>query len=161
MKAYGSFCVGLLLATHMVTAVLPATAAEGTTAAGPNGGTDIRSALLPPPGVYGGLIGLYSSVGQINDGSGNAAPGLDAVNLSAAVVGGMLAYVPGLQDCLGGRSLSSDFYPAARNAGRLFPSSRRDAHQASVIPTSRLTGPDRSELCARRMTRALSQLSRV
>ena len=72
----------------------PAIAAEGTTAAGPIGGTDIRSALLPPPGVYGGLIGLYSSAGQVNDGSGNPAAGLDAVSLNAAVAGGILAYVP-------------------------------------------------------------------
>ncbi|WP_018897943.1 transporter [Rhizobium sp. 2MFCol3.1] len=32
--------------------------AEAITPAGPVGGTDIRSALLPPPGTYGGFVGV-------------------------------------------------------------------------------------------------------
>jgi hypothetical protein len=39
----------------------PAMSAEGITPAGPIGGTDIRQALLPPPGNYGALVG-----GQVN-----------------------------------------------------------------------------------------------
>src|ERR1700690_3740089 len=94
MRAVCSPCLGLLLAVFVAAAAQSARAAEGTTAAGPIGGTDIRSALLPPPGVYGGLVGLYSAVGQVNDGTGNPAAGLNAVNLNAGIVGGLLAYVP-------------------------------------------------------------------
>ena len=75
----------------------PSWAAEGTTAAGPIGGNDIRSAILPPPGLYGGMVGLDSSVHQINDGTGNPAPGLDAVNLNAAVAGAFFLYVPNVK----------------------------------------------------------------
>ena len=64
-------------------------AAEGTTAAGPIGGTDIRSAILPPPGVYGAIIGLYSAAGEVDDGMGHPVAGFDAVNLKAEVAGGL------------------------------------------------------------------------
>ena len=75
----------------------PLWAAEGTTAAGPIGGNDIRSAILPPPGLYGGVVGLYSTVGRINDGTGNPAPGLDAVNLNAEIAGAFFLYVPNVK----------------------------------------------------------------
>ena len=42
----------LLAAAVMACAAAPLHAAEGTSIAGPIGGTDIRSALLPPPGLY-------------------------------------------------------------------------------------------------------------
>lgn len=97
MNAFRSIRLGLIVGAGALCAALPAWAAEGTTAAGPIGGTDIRSAILPPPGVYGGLIGLYSSAGEVRDGSGNPVVGLDAVDLHANVAGGLLAYVPDLK----------------------------------------------------------------
>ena len=72
----------------------PSLAVEGNTAAGPIGGTDIRSALLPPPGLYGGAVGLVSSVHEIHDGTGKPVPGLDAVNLIARLAGPFFVYVP-------------------------------------------------------------------
>jgi hypothetical protein len=39
----------------------PALAVEGPTVAGPIGGNDIRSAVLPPPGLYGGVVLLHAS----------------------------------------------------------------------------------------------------
>jgi hypothetical protein len=72
-------------------------AVEGTTAAGPIGGTDIRSAQLPPPGLYGGVIGLISPVKEIHDGGGQPVPGLNAVDLIAKMVGPFFVYVPDLK----------------------------------------------------------------
>jgi hypothetical protein len=86
--------VRLFLVVSVGCAALPCQAAEGTAAAGPIGGTDIRSALLPPPGLYGGVVGLYSSVNEVSDGSGNPVAGLDAVDLNAEIGGAFLVYVP-------------------------------------------------------------------
>jgi hypothetical protein len=72
----------------------PSWAVEGATAAGPIGGSDIRSAILPPSGLYGGVVGLYNSVTQFHDGSGHPAPGLDAVGLSNYIGGAFFLYVP-------------------------------------------------------------------
>ena len=52
--------LGLLTAVAIGCASAPALAAEGFAIAGPVGGTDIRSAMLPPPGFYGGLILVHS-----------------------------------------------------------------------------------------------------
>src|SRR5262245_19919849 len=59
-----------------------ALAVEGSTAAGPIGGTDVRSAFLPPPGVYGGAIGLAGDAPRIVDGRGETALGLKAAYLT-------------------------------------------------------------------------------
>jgi hypothetical protein len=72
----------------------PSLAIEGNTAAGPIGGTDIRSALLPPPGFYAGGAGLVSGVHEIHDGQGNPVPGLDDVHLIARMAGPFFIYVP-------------------------------------------------------------------
>ena len=73
---------------------LPCSAAEGTTVAGPIGGTDIRSAFLPPPGLYGAIVSVAASAYQIRDGSGNPRAGLDAVDINSRSVGTVLLYVP-------------------------------------------------------------------
>src|SRR5689334_12644911 len=87
--AYGIFLGAALLCSGP-----SAFAVEGTTAAGPIGGTDIRSAQLPPPGFYAGIVGLVSPVKEVHDGRGQPVPGLDAVNLIAKVAGPFFAYVP-------------------------------------------------------------------
>ena len=91
--------VGLsfLVLAELVGSHRPAGAAEGPVAAGPIGGSDIRSAILPPPGLYGGVLGLYNGVTSLRDGSGHPPPALDAVDLRAKVGGGFLAYVPNYQ----------------------------------------------------------------
>ena len=102
MYVVKSLCIRLCLALSITLTALPSWAAEGTTAAGPIGGTDIRSALLAPPGFYGGMAGLYSSVHQVNDGSGTPVPGLDAVDLNAKIAGAFFLYVPDHAKVLGG-----------------------------------------------------------
>ena len=72
----------------------PGWAAEGSTVAGPIGGTDIRSAFHAAPGLYGALITGASNVYQLRDGAGVPRAGLDAVRIDAAVAGLALVYVP-------------------------------------------------------------------
>lgn len=84
----------LVLAISFGCWTLPCWAAEGTTVAGPIGGTDIRSAFLPPPGFYGAIIGLGASAYQIRDGSGHPRAGLNAVGINAVSAGAVLLYVP-------------------------------------------------------------------
>jgi hypothetical protein len=89
--------VALRLALGVCCAVIgaaPSWAAEGSTVAGPIGGTDIRSAFLPGPGLYGALIFGGSSVYQLRDGSGAPRAGLDAVGLTSKSAGGAFLYVP-------------------------------------------------------------------
>jgi hypothetical protein len=50
--------LALLLLAAVFGLIAPAHAIEGPAAAGPIGGTDIRSAMLPPPGLYGGTFAL-------------------------------------------------------------------------------------------------------
>jgi hypothetical protein len=95
-RGYTRWSVAWILVTGLsfLCIVSPSWAIEGNTAAGPIGGTDIRSALLPPPGLYGGTIGLVSPVHEIHDGTGKPVPGLDAVNLIARIAGPFFVYVP-------------------------------------------------------------------
>src|SRR5215468_12361002 len=53
-----------------------ASAIEGTTAAGPVGGSDVRVALLPPPGLYGGAAFFAGDAPRLVDGNGHDIPGL-------------------------------------------------------------------------------------
>ncbi|MCK9919420.1 transporter [Microbacteriaceae bacterium K1510] len=72
----------------------PSWAAEGSTVAGPIGGTDIRSAFMPTPGLYGAVILGGASTYQLRDGAGQTRPGLDAVGLNSKSAAGVLLYVP-------------------------------------------------------------------
>src|SRR5690348_4946830 len=84
----------LAIAASMGCLAFPAWAAEGSTVAGPIGGTDIRSAFHGPPGLYAAIITGGSSAYQLRDGSGNPRAGLDAVGIDAVVGGIALSYVP-------------------------------------------------------------------
>src|SRR5260370_40449289 len=84
-------------------------AAEGPTAAGPIGGNDIRSAFLPPPGLYGGVTGLNSYVPEIVDGSGHPVPRLDAVHLIARIAAPFFVYVPDAEVVDGSVGLAGGF----------------------------------------------------
>jgi hypothetical protein len=89
------FALRLALGTcALLSGAAPLWAAEGSTVAGPIGGTDIRSAFLPTHGLYGALILGGSSAYQLRDGSGNPRAGLDAVGLNSKSAGGVLLYVP-------------------------------------------------------------------
>lgn len=72
----------------------PLWAAEGSTVAGPIGGTDIRSAFLPTPGLYGAVILGGASTYQLRDGAGQTRPGLDAVGINSKSAASVLLYVP-------------------------------------------------------------------
>lgn len=96
----------------------PSPAVEGNTAAGPIGGTDIRSALLPPPGFYAGAIGLVSPAHEIRDGTGKPVPGLDSVNLMAKIAGPFFIYVPDVKLLEGSVGLIGVF-PAGQQCGQL------------------------------------------
>jgi hypothetical protein len=84
----------LVLAITVGCWTLPCWAAEGTTVAGPIGGTDIRSAFLPGPGLYGAIIGVGASAYQIRDGVGDSRAGLNAVDINAISAGAVFLYVP-------------------------------------------------------------------
>ena len=93
-RRFAVWSAGILIGICTGFSSLPCWAVEGATAAGPIGGSDIRSAILPPPGLYGGGVALYNSVTQFHDGTGHPAPGLDAVGLSDYVGGAFFLYVP-------------------------------------------------------------------
>jgi hypothetical protein len=61
-------------------------AAEGPSLAGPIGGTDIRSAVLPPPGLYGGGVALRGEVLDFVDGQGQPIPALNDANIKRTIV---------------------------------------------------------------------------
>jgi hypothetical protein len=106
--------IALLLAANG-----PAWAVEGSTGAGPIGGNDIRSAQLPPPGVYGGDILLYAEAYDFVDGNGNTIPGLDKAELTLKATGPFLLYVPKL-DVLGGSVGFVGVLPYGGQCGDLF-----------------------------------------
>lgn len=91
----------LLLWIFAVSAGSPLRAAEGTSIAGPIGGTDIRSALMPPPGVYVGTAQLYAKGYNYYDGDGHSVAGLDDLELHRMRGGPFMIYVPNAQ-VLGG-----------------------------------------------------------
>ena len=98
--------------------ISPSSALEGATAAGPIGGTDIRSAILPPPGLYGGVAGVVTGVHEIHNGSGQPAPGLNKVNILATVGGPLLVYVPNFKVLDGAVGLVGAF-PLGEVCGQL------------------------------------------
>jgi hypothetical protein len=97
----------------------PCLAVEGSSAAGPIGGTDIRSAQLPPPGVYGGTVQLYAEAHQFFDGDGNLVPALSELHLSRIRAGPFLLAVPDVQ-VLGGSIGVFGIIPTGIECGRLF-----------------------------------------
>jgi hypothetical protein len=97
----------------------PVLAVEGPTAAGPIGGTDIRSALLPPPGLYGGIILLGAEAFDFVDGDGRTIPELRDANLRRYMAGPFLYYVPDLK-VLGGSIGIGAILPLGHQCGHLF-----------------------------------------
>src|SRR5215470_713646 len=119
---------GLVLQAGLLGVISPGFAAEGTTAAGPIAGTDIRSAMLPPPGFYGGVIGFNSHASEVVDGKGNPVAGLNAVDLTARAASPFFVYVPDVQ-VFGGSVGLIGLFPGGQECGQVI----------SAIP-SRCTG---------------------
>jgi hypothetical protein len=109
--------------------IAPCWAVEGAAAAGPIGGSDIRSAILPPPGLYGGVVALYNDVTQFNDGSGHPAPGLDAFGLKDYIGGAFFLYVPDFK-LFDGRIGVAGFVAGGQDCGQL----------VSAVPRRCVTG---------------------
>ena len=109
--------IGFLVAAF--SACAPASAVEGPSAAGPIGGTDIRSANLPPPGLYGGAVVLAAVAFDFVDGHGNTIPALSEARLTRKVLGPFLLYVPDYQ-LFGGSIALGAFFPVGEQCGRLF-----------------------------------------
>lgn len=109
----------LLITAFVAGSCSPLMAIEGPTAAGPIGGTDIRSALLPPPGVYGGTMHLGAATMEFLDGNRNVVPGLEEANLRKAVGGPFVYFVPDVK-VFGGSIAVGATVPFGRICGSLF-----------------------------------------
>jgi len=109
----------LLAGALLICPLAPASAAEGPSIAGPIGGTDVRSATLPPPGLYAGAIALWADAFRFVDGQGNLIPALSDARLDRVTGGPFVVYVPDVQ-VLGGSVGLAGFQPMGRLCGRLF-----------------------------------------
>jgi hypothetical protein len=94
-------------------------AIEGPSAAGPIGGTDVRVALIPRPGLYGGGAVLNVRAFDFTDGQGQPVPALRDAQLSRVIGGPFLYYVPDV-DVAGGRLGFGASVAYGEQCGRLF-----------------------------------------
>ena len=108
-----------LAAVAFCCASAPALAIEGSSAAGPIGGTDIRSSIPLPPGLYGGAVALVAAAHQFTDGNGDVVPALSGLDLSRTRVGPFLIYVPDVK-LFGGTIELAGIVPAGMECGQLF-----------------------------------------
>jgi hypothetical protein len=106
----------ILAAAIFVGAPTASRALEGSSAAGPIGGTDIRSAQVLPPGFYGGAVFFYAEAFKYLDGNGNVV--LPNLELTRKRVGPFLLWVPAL-DVAGGRLVFAGIAPVGQECGRL------------------------------------------
>lgn len=113
----------LLAAAYFFTVCASASAVEGPTAAGPVGGADIGSALLPPPGLYGGTVLASAWTFDFLDGNGKRVPALRDAKLMKQVAGPFLYYVPDVT-LLGGSIGIGGFVPLVNQCGNLFIGTR-------------------------------------
>jgi hypothetical protein len=98
----------------------PALALEGSSAAGPIGGTDIRSAQLPPPGVYGGGVTFVAKADQFFDRNGDLVPALRDLDLFRSRLAPFVLWVPDVE-VLGGHIGIAAIVPfAPSECGHLF-----------------------------------------
>jgi hypothetical protein len=124
------FC---LAAALLGGAAVPARAVEGPTAAGPIGGTDMRSGLLPPPGVYFGTMQLAARTMDFVDGNGRTIPGLEDAQLSKGVGGPFLYYVPETK-IFGGHVALAGILPIVYQCGHLFADQSRQCDTGAGDP---------------------------
>ena len=111
--------ISVLAAAVLCSAGAPSLALEGSSAAGPIGGTDIRTAQLPPPGIYGGHITLIAKADKFYDGSGILVPALSELDLFKQRWAPFALYVPDVQ-VLGGRIGIAAIVPGGVECGHLF-----------------------------------------
>ncbi|MEQ1715922.1 MAG: hypothetical protein ABL907_08050, partial [Hyphomicrobium sp.] len=122
------FAVTFVLAAQCFSATI-ATAVEGPTAAGPLGGNDIRSALLPPPGTYIGTFAGWAEATAIIDGDGREIDAYRGAKLNRGLFAPFVAYVPSWQ-VAGGRVALSAVLPMGQSCGHLVPAARTECLSA-------------------------------
>jgi hypothetical protein len=103
---------------------LPLSAIEGNSTAGPIGGTDIRSALLPPPGLYGGMILLHADGWNFFDGTGQPVAALGGLQIRAERAAGFLVYVPEVE-IFGGNVGMIGVAAGGQQCGHLFANTKK------------------------------------
>jgi hypothetical protein len=113
------FRAALLALLFALAASAKAHAVEGPTVAGPIGGTDMRSALLPPPGTYFGTLQLVAQTLDFLDQDGNTIPALRDARLTKEVGGPFVYFIPDTK-ILGGSVSAGALLPFANTCGRLF-----------------------------------------
>jgi hypothetical protein len=112
----GRLSLAPLITIILFFGVATAPAVEGTTAAGPVGGSDVRVALLPPPGFYAGAAFFAGNAPRFVDGSGHDIPGLTPhFTLKAAAP--FFLYVPDVK-VFGGSIGVFGVLPYGANCGR-------------------------------------------
>lgn len=119
---------------HLLTALAlwsgQAGAVEAPTVAGPIGGTDARSALIPPPGVYGGVALYHAETVDFNDKDGREIPALSDAHLEKTLGAPFFIYVP--QTTIAGGAVAVwGYVPIVRTGGHLF-SGTSDARDTGV-----------------------------
>lgn len=105
-----------------------ALAVEGPSLAGPIGGTDVRSGLLPPPGIYVGTVQLYARTMNFRNGNGEINQVLKDAQL-AKVIGGPFIYFIPQTKIFGGSLALAGVVPVLDAWGHLYTgtSNGRDA----------------------------------
>jgi len=106
----------LIIAMTLSWRIPDASAVEGTTAAGPVGGSDVRVALLPPPGFYGGIAFFGGNAPRLVDGSGHDIPGLSP-HFTLKAASPFFLYVPDVK-LFGGSIGVFGVLPYGANCGR-------------------------------------------
>jgi hypothetical protein len=114
----------LLIGAALFCAPVPSRAIEGSSTAGPIGGTDIRQAQLPPPGLYYGTIQVYATADHFFNGSGEPVAALNALEIERFRAGPFLWYVPDIKVLDGSIGFFADV-PAGTECGRLFATTPR------------------------------------
>ncbi len=108
-------------------------ATEGATFAGPTGGSDIRSGLLPPPGTYIGAV--FASSGSINflNSEGDRTSGLENAWQSRQYIDAFVFFVlPG--SIAGGSVGFGAIAPAAQACGQLYAGDDRHCDEGFGDP---------------------------
>lgn len=107
------------LAAVFCVASSAAEAVEAPSVAGPIGGTDVRSAMLPPPGFYGGIAVLHAETTGFLDADGKTIPFLSDAKLRKTLTGPFFLYVP-QEKVLGGSVGIGGYVPLLDQCGHLF-----------------------------------------
>ena len=111
-----------ILLAFWVLATGAAHAVEGTSTAGPIGGTDLRAAQLPPPGLYAGSVLFHAEAKKFYDGGGRPVAALRELDLQRRRVGAFLYWVPQVE-VLGGSVGVLGFVSVGEECGHLFAAS--------------------------------------